>query len=150
MPHKDPEAAKSYFKEHDKSKRPPRDKVQKAAYWKQYYQDHKKVLYKNKKKHPQSAEKKKEYALRHKFGISLEDYTQMVANQNGVCAICFRPETVRTKQGVIKQLGLDHNHKTDKLRELLCHDCNTAIGLMDEDVSRLLSAVSYLNKHKDL
>jgi hypothetical protein len=48
-----------------------------------------------------------------------------------------------------KKLFVDHNHNTGKVRELLCHGCNTGIGLMQDDVDLLQKALDYLIKHKE-
>lgn len=92
----------------------------------------------------------KEYAknrwLQKEFGITLEQYVQMSEHQNGVCAICHKPESVKFK-GKVKALSVDHNHTTGKVRQLLCHRCNTAIGQVGEDESILLSMVDYLRRH---
>lgn len=79
-------------------------------------------------------------------GINLEDYHAMVKEQDNKCAICRFPEK-RMMNGKIVRLCMDHNHATGRIRELLCHDCNTAIGKMKDDVQRLQLAIDYLNKH---
>lgn len=78
--------------------------------------------------------------LKRNYGISLEQYTQMLTAQDGKCAICGGINA----NG--KRLFVDHNHKTGKVRALLCHKCNFAIGLVDENVARLLGIISYINK----
>ena len=72
--------------------------------------------------------------LKQKYGITLEQYQAMAAEQNDLCAICNRDEPLR----------VDHDHETGVVRGLLCHGCNTAIGLMNDDVDRLRSAIDYL------
>lgn len=78
-----------------------------------------------------------------KYGMSLIDYRLMQWAQGDVCRICGKPET-DTNNGVVKRLAVDHCHETGEVRGLLCARCNRAIGLMDDDASRLLSAVEYL------
>ena len=80
--------------------------------------------------------------------IRLDDYYKMIDSQENKCAICNKEET-RTHNGKIVRLCMDHCHKTQKIRELLCHDCNTAIGKMKDDVNILQSAINYLNKHNE-
>ena len=46
-------------------------------------------------------------------------------------------------------LNVDHDHTTGKVRELLCHNCNRALGLLQENVEIIQSALDYLNKHKE-
>jgi hypothetical protein len=84
-----------------------------------------------------------------KFGITLEQYAVMFAKQNGLCAICKRPETALAHKQKPKNLSIDHDHATDKVRELLCSTCNTVLGMSKEDILILEAAISYLKKHKD-
>ena len=69
--------------------------------------------------------------LRKKYGITPEQYDVMFKQQNGVCAICGKPERVRKNTGVINRLSVDHDHKTGKVRGLLCHSCNVRVGVLD-------------------
>ena len=82
--------------------------------------------------------------LRRVFGISLEDYNWMLEVQGGVCAICKRPETVPHKKGKPKKLTVDHDHKTGRVRGLLCQKCNSILGYAEDQPLILLSAVEYL------
>jgi hypothetical protein len=83
-----------------------------------------------------------------KFGITRNEYANMFHSQNGVCAICSEPETA-TRLGVIKALSVDHDHKTGKVRGLLCSDCNTGIGKLKENRNVFISAIKYLDQHSD-
>ena len=72
------------------------------------------------------------------YGIDPEQYKQMHIAQDGKCAIC---NTVpKTKRG----LHVDHHHGTGKVRGLLCHGCNVALGSFKEDVTLLNKAIEYL------
>lgn len=84
--------------------------------------------------------------LKKAFGINLHDYGHMLLSQNGLCAICARPET-QMRGGKVKALAVDHDHATGKVRGLLCSDCNQALGKMKDDRMILLSAVRYLDGH---
>lgn len=86
------------------------------------------------------------YGLKRFYGIDLAKYQEMLLAQNGVCAICFKPET-SVVNGKIKPLAVDHCHNSDKIRGLLCARCNQAIGLLGEDVNVLTSAIDYLRNH---
>jgi len=79
------------------------------------------------------------------YGITLEQFEEMRISQNCSCAICGKHES----QNKNKKLFVDHNHNTGKVRELLCHGCNTGIGLMQDDVDLLQKALDYLIKHKE-
>lgn len=81
-----------------------------------------------------------------RFGITRHEYAELFHRQNGVCAICAKPETA-TRNGKVKALAVDHNHTTGKIRGLLCSDCNTGIGKLKDDRNVLLSAVKYLDEH---
>jgi len=83
------------------------------------------------------------------FGITLQEYGDMLVKQNGVCAICQRPET-EMRGGNLKALAVDHNHNTGKVRDLLCAACNQMIGKAQESRDTLLAAVRYLDKHADV
>jgi hypothetical protein len=77
----------------------------------------------------------------HRVGIEPEVIPAMIAAQGGLCAICKRPEDGR-------RLSLDHNHRTGKMRGLLCGECNLALGKFGDDVTRLASAIAYLEAHR--
>ena|ERR1700730_12917181 len=74
------------------------------------------------------------------YGISLEDYNNLFNIQNGCCAIC------KTHQSVLKKkLAVDHCHKTNRIRGLLCHNCNLAIGRFRDDPVIIASALEYVS-----
>jgi hypothetical protein len=74
----------------------------------------------------------------YKYGITADDFKQMFETQQGKCAICN--EEPKTKRG----LHVDHDHETGKVRGLLCHGCNVALGSFKEDVTLLNKAIEYL------
>lgn len=92
-------------------------------------------------------EKLRDAERQRKFGITKQKYAELFLSQNGVCAICEKPETA-TRKGVVKALAVDHCHETGKIRGLLCSDCNTGIGKLKEDRKILISAIRYLKMHK--
>lgn len=80
--------------------------------------------------------------LRREYGINRDEYDALVARQDGRCAICKEvPEPVHGKR---TGLYVDHCHTTNKVRGLLCQNCNFAIGHMKDDVARLQAAIAYL------
>ena len=81
-----------------------------------------------------------------KYGITLEDYDRMYESQNGVCAICLKPETTkdRWRRGGIKRLAVDHDHETGAVRGLLCDRCNKALGCFRDDPELVRAALDYL------
>jgi hypothetical protein len=89
-----------------------------------------------------------DYKLKVRYGISLEDYNGLFKKQNGKCAICKNEETALHSTTRQKQkLAVDHCHKTGKVRELLCQDCNRGIAKFREDPIRLQNAIEYLKWH---
>ena len=81
--------------------------------------------------------------LRRTYGISLEDYEQMLDAQDARCAICSTTEPGGRHDGFV----VDHDHSTGAVRSLLCSNCNAAIGLLCEDPAVLRSAIDYLRRH---
>jgi hypothetical protein len=69
-------------------------------------------------------QKERDRHLRRTFGITSEDFNQMLEKQSGGCAICLITEC---KSGVA--FAVDHCHTTGAIRGLLCRDCNTSLGL---------------------
>ena len=81
-------------------------------------------------------------AIRHnqlvcKYDISLADYEEMLSKQGGVCKICGGKNNNKT-------LSVDHNHKTGKIRGLLCFSCNTVLGCAKDRIGILAKAITYL------
>jgi hypothetical protein len=72
----------------------------------------------------------------------------MLAAQNGGCAICSRPETA-VINGKVMELAVDHDHKTGKVRALLCSTCNTSLGGFQDSPALLQKAIEYLKEHSD-
>ena len=79
----------------------------------------------------------KRYKLNRYYNLTLEEFNQMYEDQNGKCFLCER---------VIlgKEVKVDHDHKTGKVRKLLCHNCNTSLGLLNEDVKLFEKCIEYL------
>ena len=74
-------------------------------------------------------------------GISLEQYQSLYDSQNGLCAICGKP------QSELKEaLSADHDHVTGKIRGLLCHNCNQFLGYAKDSPIVLASAIKYLGR----
>jgi hypothetical protein len=82
------------------------------------------------------------------FGIPFEEYERMFAEQNGCCAICQLPQEQNIVRGKSTRLAVDHDHLTNEVRALLCGKCNLALGNMDDSISRLFAAISYLQKYR--
>jgi hypothetical protein len=87
--------------------------------------------------------KVKNTSLKYKFGISIEEYNDLLSLQEGKCAICGSIETGRSDT---KYLHVDHDHLSGKVRGLLCNKCNIGIGLFNDDIFRLKKAIIYLER----
>lgn len=88
---------------------------------------------------PEVTRKRNRY---YKYGVSPEDVAFMIARQKGTCAIC--PMLLSEKTAHV-----DHDHKTGKVRGLLCRKCNLGLGHFEDNPSFLVSAVSYLQRVVD-
>jgi hypothetical protein len=99
--------------------------------------------------------KQRESYVMRKYGLSIELLQELLHEQAGRCAIslkrwqdCTRAKCTHDDTIFLQYLYVDHAHKTGKVRGLLCNACNTAIGLLEEDRARLLSALSYLDEQE--
>jgi hypothetical protein len=75
--------------------------------------------------------------LKREFNLSIEQYDEMLKNQDGHCAICGNGQGKR-------RLAVDHNHITGVVRGLLCSNCNVGIGSFKENTENLKRAIEYL------
>ena len=103
-------------------KDPAKAKSYRNKYYKRYYAE-KKEYYRNKN-------------YQHNYGINLEEYDRMYDEQNGKCAICDEHKP---------RLCVDHNHKTGKVRKLLCRYCNIQLSLVEGTHSLVVKMKEYLN-----
>ncbi len=86
-----------------------------------------------------------EQRLRTRHGITLEDYAYMYRDQKGCCAICNTPE------GELKKcLRVDHDHKTGKVRGLLCDRCNVGLGCFRDACVLLHMASNYISRRQNI
>jgi hypothetical protein len=83
------------------------------------------------------------YNIKKRYGITQLDYDKMFVEQNGKCAICGSSEIKRTNS---KHFCIDHCHTTNKVRGLLCHDCNVILGKLKDSVDMCKSVIKYLEK----
>lgn len=86
--------------------------------------------------------------LKQLYEITPEEYHTLFAAQEGVCAVCGLPETTNdSRTGKVKNLQVDHCHKTGRIRALLCKECNNALGLLHDDPLRLRLLLQYAESH---
>ncbi len=127
------------------------NKAERAIYMKAYNAEYRKAPgFKAKKNaiarawHKKNPNAKRASVLKCQYGLTLKDYDLMFEAQQGLCAICGRVETSRNQWG-LKALAVDHDHKTGKVRGLLCSHCNTKLGHL-EDLEFITKARIYLNE----
>ncbi len=82
------------------------------------------------------------YTLERTYGLTFKEYEKMRWDQNGVCAICGRPQRAGNR------LFVDHDHKTGAVRALLCTPCNMGLGQFEDDTKRLASAIRYPDRYR--
>lgn len=81
--------------------------------------------------------------LRKNYKMSLEEYQKLFDSQKGLCKICGQVGfAIATNQR--QMVVIDHCHTTGKVRGLLCHNCNRALGLFQDKISNLENAIQYL------
>lgn len=76
------------------------------------------------------------------YGLDKNEYDTLLESQDYKCYLCKKPES-----DCNKSLHVDHCHSTGKVRGLLCFNCNTAIGLIGEDIELLQRAIEYLKNN---
>lgn len=77
------------------------------------------------------------------YGLTYKEVLALREKQQNLCAICGQEGFMMNKR-VKSALNVDHNHKTGEVRGLLCHNCNRGLGLFQDDVERLKTAIAYL------
>jgi len=77
------------------------------------------------------------WTIKYKYGIEYDKYTSLLQKQHYRCAIC-------NKSLLGERIDLDHDHKTGKIRGILCHRCNMALGFFNDDLIAIKNAVNYL------
>lgn len=86
-----------------------------------------------------SKERVRQHQLMAHYGIGLDEYNALLAQQGGLCGICSAPPT--------ETLCVDHCHATGKVRGLLCRKCNTGLGCYGDDIDKMKTAIAYLERH---
>ncbi len=82
---------------------------------------------------------KRERELKQQYGITIEQYNELLAEQGGVCAVCRGTNSDR-------RLAVDHDHRTGQIRGLLCYHCNMAAGYLRDSVEFAAAMSHYLAK----
>lgn len=106
-----------------------------------YYNANKpEILETLKEKYKNNPEFFKDKHYRQNYKITLDEYNNLFKLQNGKCVICGTHQSQLTRK-----LSVDHNHKTQKIRGLLCNNCNHGIGKFMDNIEYLKNAIEYLS-----
>lgn len=91
-------------------------------------------------------DKAKAAKLKRNYNLTLDQYNKMLSDQNGCCKVC----SVKFDM-LITSLGpnVDHCHKTNKVRGLLCINCNTALGKLKDDTKIMQKLIKYIKEHNE-
>ena len=90
-----------------------------------------------KQRDPQRYIRGRNKALRERYGITVDDYARILAEQNGGCAVCGREPTET------RPLHVDHRHDNQVVRGLLCSRCNTMVAALDVEPALLSKLTAY-------
>lgn len=90
-------------------------------------------------KTPDHKRKRAAYNKEVNFGLTQEQHDELVAKQEGKCAVCTQPF-----ESGFAQHAVDHCHTTGRIRGLLCHRCNLGLGHFSDDPDIMQRAVDYL------
>jgi len=159
VPHKDPETRRQYQREYAARRQAEKgDELRAKA--REYYRNstaesRSRKLELAKVWREANPERQAEYRRRHnwkrkpstkaerlaRYGLTVEAWESMLAEQNGACGICL--SAFPSKRSVF----VDHCHTTGAVRGLLCSKCNFGIGKFRDDPDVLLLAVAYLERN---
>ena len=96
-----------------------------------------------------SACKGKNAYYKRNYGIDDATLEQMKKYQNYKCYLCHSEGFLIGKNNHNEKLAVDHDHDTGKVRKLLCHNCNRALGLFKDNPELMRKAASYVEEHKE-
>lgn len=137
MPYKD-KKQKSEFNRKYRLKH--RDKLR--AYLKDWQENNWGYWLKYQEKHKEKIKGK----LLAQYGMTVDAYRTLLEAQNGVCKICGKAETQPTKNGTaVRELSVDHDHRTGRVRGLLCNQCNIRLGMVDDNIELMRKMIDYLS-----
>lgn len=94
----------------------------------------------NRKNYEKDKEKVYIRLLKSRYGLTFEQYNEILKQQNYKCIICGK-----TKKENIRRLNVDHNHQTGYIRGLLCNFCNSRlIGHSCDNKNCTINLIKYL------
>lgn len=85
-----------------------------------------------------SCQQSKESKYRIRYGITLQEKEQMLKKQNDLCGLC--------NEKIIGRICVDHDHKKELVRGILCNSCNIGLGAFYDNTNKLVKAIKYLEK----
>ncbi|MEA3057042.1 MAG: hypothetical protein QOD30_2474 [Actinomycetota bacterium] len=113
----------------------------KVKRWQQENADWHNAQQRVRRQDPVRKRKERDGHLRRKYGITVDQYEEMLARQGAVCGICLREPNPNIS------LHVDHDHGPGRIRGLTCFRCNQAMGAFGEDPALLRAAAAYLDEH---
>jgi len=116
----------------------------------QYANNREKILERNRRWRDENLDAERRRRLKREYGITPEDFTRMLGEQNGRCAICgteIKGILEPLLDGLRTGIHIDHDHATGKVRGLLCGPCNKGLGHFKDNLARMRAAIDYLEKH---
>lgn len=87
-----------------------------------------------------------------RYGITSEEFDEILARQNFRCATCKRTKEEwmnESRKGAPSQWQVDHDHVTGKVRGALCHACNIGIGKFNDDIEVIQNVIDYIKSHRE-
>lgn len=81
------------------------------------------------------------------YGIDDKELQKMKEEQNNRCYLCNSDGFLIGKNNHTEKLAVDHCHETGKVRKLLCHNCNRALGLFKDNPELMRKAADYVEQH---
>lgn len=127
MPRKDPQARREYMRAYQRK-------------WQKKNNPRLREYGRRRRAKPNWPIFQRKYSLR-RYGLTLEQFEAMKKEQKGLCALCGNPP--KNKRGLVP----DHNHRTGKVRALLCDGCNWVVGVYE--TKGVIPIWAYLSKYDD-
>lgn len=83
--------------------------------------------------------------LKKRLNFTIEQYNKLFSDQKGCCAGCGRHQSEFKRN-----LAVDHDHATSRIRGLLCNSCNLALGMLSDQITTLQNLIKYLENHNSV
>jgi hypothetical protein len=115
--------------------------IERAKAWQQQNPDRHSENQRRRRARPDIKRRERDAYLQRTFGITLDEYDEMLRAQGGRCGICGRSPRPDIS------LHVDHDHRSGAIRGLLCFPCNNAVGLLRDDIERVGAVRAYLIDH---